>query len=261
MIISKIQGGLGNQMFQWAYGKHLSKKYDTDLRLDTNFYNYKLAGTTQREFSLNRFTNISPNTDLKVSIIGPMYKIDDDFKFKEIPKPVGCNYYLDGYWQSEKYFKESESIIRDDFKPSNEILDKLLKTPLIDTNTISLHIRRTDYVTSNGFHPVQSIDYYKNAVDSIGDYDYIFVFSDDIKWCKDNLNFKNIIFIEGLTDIEDLYLMSLCKNNIIANSSFSWWGAWLNNNIDKKIVAPSKWFGDTANLNTSEIIPESWIKI
>jgi hypothetical protein len=259
MIISKIQGGLGNQMFQWAYGRYLSNKYQTELRLDSSFYNLNLS--PKREFLLNKFQNISPNTDLKVSLIGPIYKIEDNFTYKELPSPVGSNYYLDGYWQSEKYFKEIESIIREDFKPSDETMNKLLKTPLIDKNTISLHIRRTDYVTSNGYHPVQSIEYYNKAVETIGEYDYIFVFSDDIKWCKENLHFDNMIFMEGFTDIEDLHLMSMCKNNIIANSSFSWWGAWLNNNFNKKVIAPSKWFGEKSNLNEADIIPENWIKI
>jgi hypothetical protein len=126
---------------------------------------------------------------------------------------------------------------------------------------VSLHVRRTDYVTSNGYHPVQSIEYYKNAIDIIGDYDYIFVFSDDIQWCKDNLKFKNMVFMEGFSDIEDLHIMSLCQNNIIANSSFSWWGAWLNIHPEKKIIAPTNWFGEQANLNTSDMIPSDWIKI
>ena len=259
MIISKIQGGLGNQLFQYAYAKHLSYKYNTEVRFDIRFYELDLK--PKRDFVLDRFPNTFPNTDINVSLIGPLYHIADDFNYKELPKPVGCNYYLDGYWQSEKYFKESSDLIRKDFKPSDEIVTKLSSTPLIDTNTISLHVRRTDYVTSNGYHPVQSIEYYQKAIETIGDYDYIFVFSDDIKWCKDNLKFDNMVFMEGFTDIEDLYLMSMCKHNVIANSSFSWWGAWLNNNIDKKVVAPLKWFGDTANLNTSNIIPDNWIKL
>ena len=259
MIISKIQGGLGNQMFQYAYGKHLSYKYNTELRLDTRFYDY--PGTPKREFTLNKFPNTFPNTDMKLSLTGQVYKIDDDFKYKELPNPLNDNYYLDGYWQSEKYFKESSDLIRKDFQPSKEVISKLIKTPLIETNTISLHIRRTDYVTSNGYHPVQSIEYYKNAIDLIGDYDNIFVFSDDLKWCKDNLNFKNMIFMDDFTDVEDLHLMSLCNHNIIANSSVSWWGAWLNNNGDKKVIAPSKWFGDKTNLTSDDIIPTEWIKI
>lgn len=259
MIISKIQGGLGNQMFQYAYGKHLSYKYNTEIRFDIRFYEMNL--TPKREFLLDKFPNTFPNTNINVSLIGPLYPIVDDFNYKELPKPVGCNYYLDGYWQSEKYFKVSSDLIREDFKPSEELLTKLLSTPFIDTNTISLHVRRTDYVTSNGYHPVQSIEYYQKAIKTIGDYDHIFIFSDDIQWCKDNLKFDNMVFMEGFTDIEDLYLMSMCKHNVIANSSFSWWGAWLNNNKDKKVIAPSKWFGEKANLNQNDIIPKEWIKI
>jgi hypothetical protein len=259
MIITKIQGGLGNQMFQYAYGKNLSSKYNTELRLDKRFYDYQ--GMPKREFGLNKFPNIFTNTDMNFSLTGQTYKIDDDFKYKDLTNPLNDNYYLDGYWQSEKYFKESIDLIREDFQPSKEIISKLIKTPLIDTNTISLHVRRTDYVTSNGYHPVQSIDYYNNAIDLIGDYDNIFIFSDDLNWCKDNLKFNNMIFISDFTDIEDLHLMSLCRHNIIANSSFSWWGAWLNDNKDKKVIAPSNWFGSMANLSTDDIIPDSWIKI
>ena len=162
MIISKIQGGLGNQMFQYAYGKHLSYKYNTELRLDTKFYDF--LATPKREFSLYKFPNTFPVTDMNLSVTGNFYKIDDDFKYKELPNPLNDNYYLDGYWQSEKYFKESEDLIRKDFEPSEEVLNKLKQTPLLDTNTISLHIRRTDYTTSNGYHPVQTIEYYKNAI-------------------------------------------------------------------------------------------------
>jgi hypothetical protein len=258
MIITKIQGGLGNQMFQYAYGKHLATKYKKKLYCDINFYQYQ----SFRNFSLQDFENIDLDTSVdNIKVDFPIYKIDDNFNYKEIPEPNNCGYYLDGYWQSEKYFKESEFIIREDFKPNEETLSKLLRTPFIDSNTISLHIRRTDYLTSNGYHPVQPIEYYQNAVEKIGEYDYIFVFSDDINWCKENLNFKNMIFIDGFTDIEDLHLMSMCKNNIIANSSFSWWGAWLNNNVDKKVIAPIKWFGEKTNINYSDIIPNDWIKI
>ena len=259
MIISKIQGGLGNQMFQYAYGKHLSYKYNTEIRFDIRFYDLNL--TPKREFLLNKFPNTFPNTDINISLVGPIYPIVDDFNYRELPKPVGSNYYLDGYWQSEKFFKESEDLIREDFKPSEKILDKISNTPLVDTNTISLHVRRTDYLNSNDYHPIQSAEYYQKAIEIIGDYDYIFVFSDDIKWCKDNLKFDNMIFIDGFNELEDLFLMSMCKNNIIANSTFSWWGAWLNNNPDKKIIAPTKWFGEKVNLNDKDIIPNNWIRL
>lgn len=258
MIITKIQGGLGNQMFQYAYGKHLATKYNKKLYSDISFYQYQ----SLRSFSLQDFENIDLDISVdKIKANFPIYKIDDDFNYKEIPPPNNFGYYLDGYWQSEKYFKESESVIRNQFKPNKKLFEKILKTSGLDTKTVSMHIRRTDYVTSNGYHPVQSLDYYQNAIDLIGDYDNLYIFSDDINWCKENLNFKNMIFREGNSDIEDLFLMSMCSNNIIANSSFSWWGAWLNNNVDKKVIAPIKWFGDKTNINYSDIIPNNWLKI
>jgi hypothetical protein len=258
MIITKIQGGLGNQMFQYAYGKHLATKYKKKLYCDINFYQYQ----SLRNFSLQDFENIDLDTSVdNIKVNFPIYKIDDDFNYKEIAEPNNCGYYLDGYWQSEKYFKESESVIRKQFKPNKFLFESILETPGLDTKTVSMHIRRTDYVTSNGYHPVQSLDYYQNAIDLIGDYDTLYIFSDDINWCKENLKFNNMIFRDGNSDIEDLFLMSMCANNIIANSTFSWWAAWLNEHPDKKVISPSKWLGEQTNLNTNDIIPLDWIKI
>lgn len=254
MIISRLQGGLGNQMFQWAYGRSLELKYNKKLYLETSFYT-----NTFRSYSMNKFPNMTSELFRPSNI--KCTEITDSYFYNEIDLDIKYNYFLNGYWQSEQYFKEYQDIIRKELAPSDEILEKLKKTPLLDTNTISIHIRRTDYVTSNGYHPVQSLEYYENAIKTIGDYDYLFVFSDDIQWCKNNLTFNNIIFIEGLSDVEDLWLQSLCKHNIIANSSFSWWGAWLNNNPDKKVIAPNNWFGSQVNLNTSDILPKEWIKI
>lgn len=263
MIITKLQGGLANQLFQWAYGKHISNKYNLKLYVDLEFYNQNIPGNTKRLYSLSKFPNI--NTEVfdryNLTTNKSFLQLSDNFIFSYFNFNTDYNYYLNGYWQSEKYFLESSELIRKELSPSDYILKKLKQTPLIETNTVSIHIRRTDYVTSNGFHPVQSIEYYKNALNIIGDYDYIFVFSDDIQWCKENLTFDNMIFIEGFDDVEDLWLMSLCKNNIIANSSFSWWGAWLNNNPNKKVVAPINWFGDNANLSSDCIIPNNWIKL
>lgn len=258
MIISKIQGGLGNQMFQYAYGRSLSYKNNFAFYLDKSFYSNQ--GSPIRYFSLDKFKGTYCDSNIP-RLSSRLNVINDDFIYKDIHVSSHNTYYLNGYWQSEKYFKESEEIIRNDFSPTERVLDKVKKTPMLDTNTISLHVRRTDYVTSNGYHPVQSIEYYQNAVEEIGDYDHLFIFSDDIQWCKDNLKFKRKVFIEGFDDVEDLFIMSMCKHNIIANSSFSWWGAWLNNNPDKKVVAPANWFGEQANLNTSDMVPEKWIKI
>lgn len=257
MIITKLQGGLANQIFQWAYAKNLSTKWNMPLILDTSFYNNQI-GLTPRKFSLDHFEN------MEYELLSDNLSLISNKKFtrfidgSDIKYDPSMNYYLDGYWQSEDLFKENEKVIRESLKPSESKQNSLNKTPLIDCNNVSIHIRRTDYLTSNGFHPVQSIDYYKNALDLISDWDYIFVFSDDIQWCKDNLQFKNMIFMSGFTDVEDIWLQSMCKNNIIANSSFSWWGAWLNENPNKKVIAPLNWFGSQSSDN---IVPSSWIRI
>jgi len=267
MIITKLQGGLANQIFQWAYGKYLSEKYNTPLYLDTTFY-LNQVGVTKREFSLNKFPKLKykilPN-DRNISNLSNEPKkiitqtISDNFNFNELNYNNDLHYYLNGYWQSEKYFKGIESIIREELQPLSESLEKFSNLP-INENNVSIHIRRTDYVTSNGYHPVQSVEYYQKGLDIIKEYDNIFVFSDDINWCKENLQFENMVFIEGFDNVEDIWLMSLCKNNIIANSSFSWWGAWLNKNPNKKVITPKNWFGNV-NINTNDIIPSDWILI
>ena len=268
MIITKLQGGLANQLFQYAYGKFLSEEYSTPLFLDVSFYTNTQFGSTKRNFSLNNFPNIDyklvPN-EKNISLWSDEVNktrflyLNDNFSYKELKYDDENHYFLNGYWQSEKYFKKIEDKIRHELSPSIEELNKLKN--IIPDNSVSIHIRRTDYISSNGYHPVQPISYYEKALSLIDGYENVIVFSDDIKWCKENLNFKNMIFIEGYEDYQDLWLMSMCSHNIIANSSFSWWGAWLNNNKDKKVVAPINWFGEQSGLNSSDIILENWIKI
>lgn len=259
MIISKIVGGLGNQMFQYAYARNLSLVNNTDFYLDTSFYKNQ-GGVTHREFTLTKFPNITMNLDIPNSL-PPLQTITDNFVYDPNNVPTQ-NCLLSGYWQSEKYFKSSKNNIIQDFSIDNKTKQKLTKKyPLINENNISLHIRRGDYVHQTDFHPIQGIEYYEKALDMLGDYNNIFVFSDDITWCRNNLGFKNMIFVEGNVDIEDLWLMSLCKKNIIVNSSFSWWGAYLNTSKDKVVIAPSNWFGPSAGLNSSDIIPDEWNKI
>ena len=107
-------------------------------------------------------------------------------------------------------------------------------------------------------HPFCGLTYYKNAVECIGENEKFIVVSDDIKWCKEHLKFKNIIFVENSSPVIDLFIQSLCQNNIISNSSFSWWGAFLNNNPGKKVIAPANWFGFKKKYNTSDLIPRNW---
>jgi hypothetical protein len=249
MIVTKLQGGLGNQLFQWAVSRNLSIKYNTNYYFETKYFK-------SSKFKIE-LTNL--NIDIKENSIITLPVINDNFKFQNIPD----NSFLDGYWQSEKYFIDSENQIRNDLEINKDIYSYIIhKYPVLNENTVSMHIRRGDYTKLQHIHPLQSIDFYEKAYDIINDKSInILVFSDDIEWCKQNIKFDNITYIEGETNIVDMYIMSLCKHNIIANSSFSWWGAWLNRNKNKKVIAPINWFGPSSNYYTGDIISEKWIKI
>jgi len=262
MNVVKIQGGLGNQLFQWALSRYLMLEgYDTYI--DISQYSNQ-QGMTQRAFQLSVFPNckykllsdfLQNNNHSNINLT----QMTDDFVYKNLSVD---NIYLNGYWQSEKYFKKYEDIIREELIPSSEIQFKLLeKYNDLNSNSVSLHVRRGDYVRQQGHHPLQPIEYYKNAIIQIGDYDVLYIFSDDIQWCMENLNFKNMVFVNNDSDEEDIWHMSMCKHNIIANSSFSWWGAWLNSNPDKKVITPITWFGPNIQVPTNDIIPNEWIKL
>ena len=176
--------------------------------------------------------------------------------------------YLAGYWQSEKYFSFIEEKIKAEFTFKIEI-DDINKKYLEEMNkveSISLHVRRGDYLSSPSLN-VCTEKYYENAITYFRERienPIFFVFSNDIEWCRQNINGKDIKYInvnKGERSYNDMRLMSACKHNIIANSSFSWWGAWLNSNAQKIIVAPNKWINNSKNVSESDIIPEKWKKI
>lgn len=182
------------------------------------------------------------------------------------------SWYFEWFFQSEKYFKDFEKEIRQDFEfliqPSKE--NKKMIEKITHCESVSLHIRRWDYIsnpTANAFHGTCNLGYYQKAVDLIKskvENPVFFLFSDDMDWVKENLKIEDTsYYIDWNTDnksYEDMRLMSLCNHNIIANSSFSWWWAWLNQNPDKIVIAPSRWF--TSNkMNYSDIVPDSWVKI
>ena len=181
--------------------------------------------------------------------------------------------YFIGFWQSEKFFKNIEKIIRKEFtlknplsNYANVVFEKIKSTPI----SASLHIRRGDYVLephTNAYHGVCGLDYYQKAyeelVKKINSPFEIFVFSDDIEWVKENLRLPgkmHFVSNPNIPDYEEMFLMSCCTHNIIANSSFSWWGAWLNPNKNKIVIAPKQWFANK-NEDAKDIVPESWIKI
>jgi hypothetical protein len=176
------------------------------------------------------------------------------------------NMSIKGYYQSEKYFSHCEEDIRFYFQPSDNLsykINEIYKNMVSENKkTCSIHIRRGDYV-NNPFHEVCDYGYYTRAIekiDSLLDIDFFIIFSDDINWCKNTFKGERFLYSEGLEDIEDLFLMSSCDNHIISNSSFSWWGSWLCNKQDKKIITPSRWFKDSS-VDDRDIFPNNCIKI
>lgn len=291
MIIVKFMGGMGNQLFQYAAGRAVALKNGAELKIDITGYENQDAIITPREYSLQPF-NIQENfasqeeiEKIKGSLSGRMnlilqkigfskknsYFVEPKFSFNPEMLEIGKNAYLQGYWQSEKYFKNIREIICKEFALKNEynIEEKEITKEIKSCKAVSLHIRRGDYVssaTTSKFHGICSLEYYAKAVaHMIGNLDDLkfFIFSDDIEWVKENLKIdapKTFVSDGKLKDYEELILMSYCRHNIIANSSFSWWGAWLNNNPEKIVIGPKNWFVDKS-VDTSDVIPETWIKL
>lgn len=170
---------------------------------------------------------------------------------------------LIGYFQSEKYFKNCKDEIREYFT----FVDFLIDYNIINhvENSCSIHVRRGDYVNLQDYHPFPGMDYYRNSISYMKNkgVNIFYIFSDDIEWCKEHFSYMDeIIYVEGNINIKDLALMSICKNNIIANSSFSWWGAWLNRNDNKIVISPSVWFGPSKKgVITEDLYCEGWIKM
>lgn len=290
MIITRLFGGLGNQMFQYAIGRALAEKNKADLKMDLSGYENQI-GVTPRQYELSifkikeDFSNYKENKNIKgkefkglfkkvlnklhIKLGGSGYIIEKHYNFDKDVLNLGDNVYLEGYWQTEKYFLDIANIIRSEFSLKDEFdhLNQEMLDKIDGYNSVSVHIRRGDYISNqnaNSYHGICSLDYYRKAISLIASKSsnpVFFVFSDDLEWCKENLKIEwPIIFVDGNKNYEDLMMMSQCKHNIIANSSFSWWGAWLNANSDKIVVAPQQWVADKS-VNTIDIIPESWLKI
>jgi hypothetical protein len=174
---------------------------------------------------------------------------------------------LIGYFQSEKFFKNCEKEIKKQFRFKKEVEDYVLQSYPNIVNSLSIHVRRGDYVNQPNHHPVIPISYYETILNKIYEnYDFIFVFSDDLSWAKENFKGHKFIFpsFESNNDLYCFILMTLSQDIVIANSSYSWWAAWLNKNENKKVYAPhyKQWFGPSySNLDTKDLIPENWIQI
>jgi hypothetical protein len=298
MACIQIVGGLGNQMFQYAFGRYVSIETNSKLIMDISLLEKDIEGVTKWEFGMSIFNfhadigsekNLKPFRQSfliklfkKLVYLISIGKINDSQFLTESDFEKDQRLFLRkshrktivGYWQSEDYFRIAESEIRNDLKFINKLSKRNsdLKDSIVSTNSVSIHIRRGDYISNKGAnktHGTCSPDYYVRAIDyltsKISD-PYFYFFSDDINWVKDNfkLDFQHklIDWNHGKESYIDMQMMSYCKHNIIANSSFSWWGAWLNDNSVKIVVAPKIWFRDKVkNKKANKILPDSWIRL
>ena len=255
-ITVRLMGGLANQLFQWAYGEALVRK-----GYSVNFDSSKLIEGTHREFSLG-FLGVLPEKQDSSNLVHESSMLYDP----KMLEPVDPSTMI-GYWQSEKYFESFADDIRRKFfgvmyRSIFSSAAEQMEYEIYKHSGIAIHVRRKDYVDFQSFHGLPTIEYYRNAVKYIRErrpYDLkVFVFSDDKEWCRENFP-KDFTIVDGTNKYEDLQLMASCKDIVIANSSFSWWGAWLGDNqFGRFVIAPKHWF---ANDIKEEIVPGRWVKL
>ena len=280
MMVVRINGGLGNQLFQYAFGYYLKKTKNVELKLDSNTFlrnkaiNYRLDSfnvddkfVTKKELG---FYGVKYGL-FKKSINNKerYYRENMSYLYDKKIENIKDNVYFDGFWQCEDYFKRYRSEIIEEFslKKKSRIFENI-RSKIIESNSISIHVRRGDYLIKQNYNAfgLCDIDYYIKSISCIDckiTEPYYFCFSDDSSWLnesivKNNSNYLNVSKF-GLKPEEEMILMSLCKHNIVANSTFSWWGAWLNKNNKKIVIAPEKWRND--GISVGRLLPVNWIKI
>lgn len=288
MVIVRLIGGLGNQLFQYAVGRHLSRILGCDLKVDASaFEKYKLHAYALGHFNVRQvlatdieikaFTH-SPIECVRKTLwrlgigrsAGAHVRETEPFVFAPDVLRIKHGVYLDGFWQSYKYFEDIAPIIRREYtiKSPPEPLNIQALSKITSVSSVSLHVRRGDYVSNSktlsthGLLPLEYYDCALNVIASRVKSPHVFVFSDDIEWVKQNLGITiPHTYIEhnlGVKGFEDLRLMSNCSHHIIANSSFSWWAAWLSANPHKTVVAPRKWLA-SKEVISDDLFPKEWI--
>lgn len=294
-------GGLGNQFFQYAFAKAYSMKNNCEVLFDLSAYNlndgqqkYYIFMEQNIPYVLDRF-----NTKVKTASLEQCNAIKNFTKKSSVPKvfrklfkiPMNQhpfiikerngsgtydsylmryrkNAYMIGYFQTEKYFKKLRQALLDDLSVVEELNDanKSMLEQINSSNSVSLHVRRGDYLKLGGLHRVCSLEYFTQSISYISEHidsPHFYIFSHDMTWAKENLVIKHPHTFVDINPIEkwfpDLELMKSCKHNIVANSSFSWWSAWLNQNPQKIVIAPRPWFNDDGKMK--DIVPREWISI
>ncbi|MFH1292396.1 MAG: alpha-1,2-fucosyltransferase [bacterium] len=297
MIVVRLMGGMGNQMFQYAVGKQLALKRGVELKLDLGFL---LDRTPRKNFVFRNYDLDLFNVDvqiadkddaldykyydsvivrklvnLKTRLFNNKYKVveEKNFHFDSTILNLTDNSYLIGHWQSYRYFENIADIIKKDFCFKNNLGEKAfeLSQKIKAENSICLNVRRGDYINipqANQHHGVCAMDYFNQAVEFMNsevDNPQYYIFSDDIAWCRENFKLEAPSFFVDHQYKEDrfsgyLQLMKSCQHFIIPNSTFAWWAAWLSEYQDKVVVAPKKWFNNP-KINTQDLIPSDWIRI
>ncbi len=292
MLIAHVIGGIGNQMFQYAAIRALSLARQVPFSLDiSEFTDYKL----HQGFELERVFDCPIRIASKEEVFERLDWQYSPFMRRLLARPVmsvfrrrnivfephfnhwsgiddvPADSYLVGYWQSEKYFREVAQAIRTDFtfKSSLNLRNAEIVEQIKSTNAVSLHVRRGDYLQNpkvRATHGVCQLEYYRLAIQYVAarvQRPVFFIFSDDMGWVKKNLRIdfhcEYVDHNQGVESYNDMRLMSLCQHHIIANSSFSWWGAWINSRSDKIVVAPKRWLAGA--VNTSDVLPKEWVSL
>ena len=284
MNIVWIDGGLGNQMFQYALAlkleslgrevkidvtKYAEHHVHNDFELDSVF-GINCSFASVREIrrlgyrKANHLTELLKKTPFRKTTIYNHESFSYDPHVLELD-----GYYLEGYWQSEKYFVDIQDKIREvyTFPELTDNHHQELVKQMQSIRSVSVHIRRGDYLRFPKYQNICTLEYYQKAIsyfqERFPEEVCFFIFTNDMIWAKKHFHGGKFYFVEGNTGKEsyrDMQLMSLCSHNIIANSSFSWWGAWLNRNPEKIVVAPGKWENGAEN-SQRDIVPESWIRM
>lgn len=290
MIVVKLMGGMGNQMFQYAAGRALAQANGDVLKLDLShylnpppgdvprkyeLYNFRISAETANDADLQRFCRYGGLRGLLARAKGvfsggaPCFLAERDMRYDPRIREARGDVYLDGYWQSERYFETIEGLIRAELQPACSGSDRVMRLweEIQGANSVCINVRRGDFVSSS-FHGCFGMDYFEKGrkilEQSIRDLRY-YVFSDDVAWCKEQFSGSPGTTVvthdyAGPDFIDYLFLMTSCKHFIIPNSSFAWWAAWLCSHQEKRVIAPARWFNDP-KIDTSDLVPGSWTRI
>ena len=259
MVTAKLSGGLGNQMFMISAAVALAKRNNTEYIFDLEKCSTELQGHPSLKYKDNIFKNINSQT-VDFSALPNIYK---EPHFTYSPISYSENVVLEGYWQSEKYFSDFSGYIKNLFHFDDITKEKVSEFISASPNgrpITAIHVRRGDYGKFPDTYYMQEVEYYTNAMKLFPDNNYIFLcFGEDKKWVEENFQGDNVFISPFTEELDDLTLMMMADNIVIANSTFSWWSAWLGEKEGRKVVAPKLWFKEQSGLSAKDLYCENWI--